>query len=63
MESMEHDPAMTKQQSQLTGEGASGLGFYKELAVGSEASLLHFLKQKSPRKNTVSSGLTLSFQL
>jgi acetyltransferase-like isoleucine patch superfamily enzyme len=43
MESMEHDPAMTKQQSQLTGEGASGLGFYKELAVGSEASLLHFL--------------------
>ncbi len=36
-------PAMTKQQAELTAGAQSGLGLYKELAVGTEASILSLL--------------------
>ncbi len=37
------NPAVSKQQKLFTDDTASGLGMYKELAVGNEASWLHFI--------------------
>lgn len=43
MEESSSIPAMTKQQAELTSGAQSGFGLYKELAVGTEASLLNLL--------------------